>query len=34
MVERTMAAATNSFFMANDPKDMEKGDKPLRRLDL
>jgi hypothetical protein len=34
MVERAMAAATNSFFMAGDPNGMEMGDKALRRRDL
>jgi len=34
MVERRMAAATNSFFMAGDPNDMGRRDKALRTGDL
>jgi hypothetical protein len=34
MVERTMAAATISFFMADDPNGMGRRDKALRTGDL
>jgi hypothetical protein len=34
LVDRTMAAATISFFMAGDPNGMGMGDKALRPRDL